>query len=185
MKKALLTGVAVLVAAALVVGSAAADGSHGRHHHGSHEAAGVAFGAGTTNVLGSNQAFAFRVKDGGPAASDRGVFGYCNRTAGFCYRAQVSCVSVSGNVARIGYVIPNQANLPAGLPGTNVVWEVVDSGHGTPDQAGFAAAPASTCDMATVPTQPITSGRVSVGKQAGDDDEQGESHGGNNDDNDD
>jgi hypothetical protein len=183
MNKALLAGAAVLAAAALGVGSAAADGSHGRHHH-QGQAAGFAFGVGTTNAGGSDQVFAFRVKDGG-AANDRGVFGYCNRTAGFCYRAQVSCVSVSGNVALIGYVIPNQANLPAGLAGTNVVWKMVDNGHGTPpDQAGFVVAPASTCGTASVPTQAISSGRIAVGTQVGHHDDQDGDHQGGNDDND-
>jgi hypothetical protein len=167
MRKLLVVSAALAVAAAMAVPALGDGGGHGKHGASSTQARGAAL----LTAGGVTQAFAFRVSDGGTAGTDRGVFGYCNRTAGFCYRAQVSCVSIQANIARIGYVIPAQANLPAGLAGTNFVWQFQDMGRGatTPDTAGFVVAPATSCDTATVTTAPIAAGQISIGARHGDD----------------
>jgi hypothetical protein len=122
---------------------------------------GVAYGAFRTAL---NESAAFTAVDRGLPANDFGVIRYCNNTAGFCYVARLVCVSVVGNTARFGYVIPNQPGVPAGIVGLNIVWTVADNGPGAPlDTAGYSVvANATLCDATVTPTTPITQGNIVV-----------------------
>jgi hypothetical protein len=136
-----------------------------------------------TMFAGADQRLVFTACDNGPSAADTGSATYTNFTAepDFGYTATLVCVSVAGNTARFGYVIPGGTTMPH-LEGWNVVWQVTDVGpNGQGDMAGWIAAPppttlAQTCDAAAVPQQAITSGDIVVqqGGGGGDGDDDGD-----------
>jgi hypothetical protein len=156
--RAVLTFVAAAVAAAAFAAPRAAADPPLGHANGSFVFAYFAV-----------ESLEFNAHDRGLPAEDRGDAGYCNLTAGFCYRAELVCVSVVGNTARFGYVIPNQPGVPPFIVGFSVVWQVVDlARHAPGDTAGYVntVVPDPTlalaCDTAGSPQSPILQGDVRV-----------------------
>jgi hypothetical protein len=133
-------------------------------------AVGSAHGDFHTTFAGPDQHLVFFACDNGAPIDDSGVASYENVPANFSYTAELVCVSVVGNTARFGYVIPPGTSMP-GLTGTNIVWGVTDSNGLGPDTAGWIIAPALACDTAVVVQQPITSGDIVVQEGGGGDDD--------------
>jgi len=89
------------------------------------------------------------------ATGDRGQIHYENLSIGMSYTADITCADVDGNVARFGYIIPNQPGPAAiGIVGVEVVFEVTD--NGSPGRgkdtvrywfAGPGSGLAGTCDV--------------------------------------
>jgi hypothetical protein len=130
-----------------------------------------AYGDFDTRYLGADQHLDFWAIDEGPSESDRGVAAYTNRSLAFAYTAELVCVSIVGNTARFGYVIPANSSIPGFLAGTNVVWQVIDNGGADPDTAGFTVAPALECERTDVPQQAIERGDIVVTAAAREGDE--------------
>lgn len=163
-----LLGVAPVVALAMVFAATATAGGGGAKAA-KHGVAGVALGkAQFTIAAAQDERLAFFAKDRGAATRDRGFVVYRNVTAGVSYDAKLDCVAVDGGTARIGYVIPDEASVPASLRGVGIVIAVVDSGKNssTPDAVGYVSGPASIaadCDDVPVPTvAPIRAGKIMV-----------------------
>jgi hypothetical protein len=127
---------------------------------------------GVTVSAGQDERFSFHAKDRGTAAQDLGKVHYRNATAGFSYRARITCVDVDGTTARFGYVIPSTEAVPAAIRGLGIVAQVTDTGKNATarDTVGYvsgAAALATACDTAAVAnSQAITAGNLRV-KPAG------------------
>ena len=166
------TLLAMLVAALVMVPVALADDDDDDDDEGGAACTvGSANGDFRTMFLGVPQRLVFSACDNGLQilGQDSGTATYTNESIGLTYTANLVCVSVTGNTARFGYVIP-PGNF---VSGTNIVWQVTDNGpNGQGDLAGWIAAPAVGCDGAVVPQQGITSGDIEVrqGGGGGDDD---------------
>ena len=125
-----------------------------------------------TVSAGQDERFSFQAKDRGTAAQDFGKLRYRNATAGFSYRARITCVDVEGTTARFGYVIPSNERVPAAIRGLGIVVQVADTGKNATakDTVGYvsgAAALATACDTTAVGNaQAISAGNVRV-KAAG------------------
>lgn len=127
------------IAAVFAVFAATASAHSDRDHA-------LAFGrAHFTVSAGQDERVGFVARDRGAMLDDRGFVVYRNATAGFAYDTELACVSVSGDTARFGYVIPNEPDVPASIRGLGVVFQVVD--NGTPgagkDLVGYVSGPAA------------------------------------------
>lgn len=111
----ILIGLTTLAAFAAFAAQAAADDPQ------KHATGGVHWGSVPERA-------SFNAHDYG-AAGDRGQFHYENLSIGMEYTADIVCADVDGNVARFGYVVPNQPG-PAlvGIVGFEIVFEVTDNG---------------------------------------------------------
>lgn len=155
MSKRMIRPLVLLVSVTAVFGSFAATASADRGRY--DDRPGIAFGKAQFTVApGQDERFGFLAKDRGLPLDDRGFIFYRNATAGFAYEADLDCVFVSGKTARFGYVIPNDASVPAAIRGLGVVFQVVD--NGTPgagrDLVGYVSGPAAiaaACDTTVVP----------------------------------
>ena len=88
--------------------------------------------------------------------------------ASFTYTAELVCVSIVGDTARFGYVIPSgDPDVPDGIEGLNIIWQVTDNELlPVPGPPIWRGSPSSqTRRSATsvgAPESPIQSGEIVV-----------------------
>jgi hypothetical protein len=123
-------------------------------------------GGGTVDIPSGRSKYGFHASQNG-AGEVKGVFDLHFTTSDSDMHGEITCLSVTGNVARLNGVVTRTSD-EVGFPvGTVLHWQVIDNGEGSaaaPDAISFFfTVPSPTfCDYVALPPHEWTNGNVQI-----------------------